>query len=438
MKLKVFHNTLGKLFFLLTALLISFPVLTFELRSLVTMLWAITGVSHFIAKEKVKWKFKKSILWFSLPFLFLIISLSYTSNVREGFSEIEKMLSFFVIPLIFYLNQNFFNDKRIEKLVLVFVLAVLVFFVYQSSQVLINIDFLMGDLSPQEIKSNGFKSIEDIGHNIKNRIKLRRFRNFLIDISNSHTTYQGLWIVFCVFVLGKSIVEDKNKKRFTVVFYVFLILFLLLWIFLISARAPLGAFLISILILAFFFKKRLPLKHKRIIQIGFTAFLTVALLTKNPISFRINELLSSGFKTLSSNSKKEEFNSSNVRNGIYFCDAKLIGENYLLGLGIGDVQAQLNKCYQKEFNSKVYQWKDYNSHNQYAFFWLSSGVFGLLSFLILLFLLLKDALKKRSAIFMHFILIFSIVFLTENVLVRSDGLLLFSLISGLFYFNDND
>ena len=67
----------------------------------------------------------------------------------------------------------------------------------------------------------------------------------------------------------------------------------------------------------------------------------------------------------------------------------------------------------------------YNSHNQYLSYGLHSGFLGVFVLCLALFFGLKKSLKQDSFLFTVF-LYFCIVFLTENVLERQSGLLLFT------------
>ena len=54
-------------------------------------------------------------------------------------------------------------------------------------------------------------SLNEISNEKLEQIKLRRFRNFIKKISNTHSTYQGLWVSFSIFYLGLKSFDSKNK-----------------------------------------------------------------------------------------------------------------------------------------------------------------------------------------------------------------------------------
>ncbi|MDP5104873.1 MAG: O-antigen ligase family protein [Polaribacter sp.] len=426
--MRINKNTIN-FFIVLTYVISCFPLLTFGMRSVITIVWSLFGLFIF---SKKRTRLNKDIWIFILPYLLLLCSLIYSDNIQTGIDSLIKMLSFILFPLIFYLNKDFFSKKQISNIIYLFVLSVFILIIYQIANVIFNYSFLFDNITLQEIKSNGFSALSEINDQKINQIKLRRFRNFIIEISNTHTTYQGLWISFSVFFL---ISEFKKIQKSTLkIVCLFSIIVLICWLYFISARMPIMALLISGSVTIFFFSNYSKLK---LVKIGlvFSTVIIASLCFKNPFSIRVKEYYNTGLGLLEKTSKTSEFNSSNVRNGIYYCDLKLIKESPFIGVGIGDLQAELNKCYNKEIGAKVYTWRDYNTHNQYAFFWISSGFLGLSLFLLLIFNLFKKSIKNEDYLLFYLSILTVIIFFTENLLERSDGVLFFGFFTGLFYFN---
>ena len=118
---------------------------------------------------------------------------------------------------------------------------------------LLNFDFVSSAITLQEIKSNGYLSLNEISEDKIDQIKLRRFRNFIIKISNTHTTYQGLWISLSIFYLGlKSFASEKTIVK---IINIVVISIFILWFYLISARMPFIALVFSLILIILFFYK---------------------------------------------------------------------------------------------------------------------------------------------------------------------------------------
>ncbi|MCL7752803.1 O-antigen ligase family protein [Polaribacter sp. Z022] len=424
---------LYKSFLSLTFLLVTFPILTFGTRSVVTIVWSFIGIFFFFKENTSKIKLKKEIWLILIPYFFLIISLINSINFTEGLQYLIKMLSFVIIPIPFFLNRNIFGNQILHRIFYVFSFSIVLFVFYHIIVVFLNQDFLLQKLTDLEIKNNGFTSIREISEEVISKIKLRRFRNYVITISNTHTTYQGLWISFAVLFFCIEFYKKKKKPIRIILF--FLILVLIGWLLLISTRMPLFSLLISSIITIVIFGK---IPKKKLIYIGLLGLIICSVIFsfKNPVSIRVKEYYKTGLNVLNVNSKKYEYNSSNVRNGIYYCSLKLVKNNFIFGVGIGDVQDELNNCYSDNISSNIYTWRDYNTHNQYLFFFVTSGVFGFLFFLLFLYYLINKSYKQKNFIYFYFIISVSLMFLTENILERSDGVIFFSFFNSIFLFNN--
>ncbi|WP_165819336.1 O-antigen ligase family protein [Flagellimonas aquimarina] len=209
---------------------------------------------------------------------------------------------------------------------------------------------------------------------------------------------------------------------------------LFFWLLLMSTRMPILAILSGGFITLFIFTK---FKTKTyVIILGASIFVALgSYLSFTTVKLRVDEVFRTKFALPSSGNDIETYNSTNVRNGVYFCSLKIIKENALLGVGLGDAQDKLNDCYRDELGAKIYGWTTYNTHSQYLFFLLTAGLLGLLLFLTSLSIQLKISVERKENQHFYFLIIVAIICLTENVLVRSDGLIFFSFFNSLFLFN---
>lgn len=136
------------------------------------------------------------------------------------------------------------------------------------------------------------------------------------------------------------------------------------------------------------------------------------------------------------------FSSSKLEDGIdkrvyiYNCAISLIKTSPLIGFGVGDVQKELNKCYDDK-NYTVAEHKsigsDINSHNYYFNLWLSSGLLSVVLFLFFFGYAMTICIRRRQLCYFSFLLLFAISLLTENLLVRMSGVFLFGILNTLFY-----
>jgi O-antigen ligase len=120
--------------------------------------------------------------------------------------------------------------------------------------------------------------------------------------------------------------------------------------------------------------------------------------------------------------------SMNLRNGIHFCTFEIIKNDLLFGIGIGDVQNELNKCYKINFDTTLFQRRVFNTHNYYLFLVSSAGVFALISFIIFYISILLKLLKKREYFLMSAYILLFIVFFSESFLQRAYGVSTFCIL----------
>ena len=431
---KEINKNITSIFIFASLVLACFPLFSFRLRSIITIIWTILGVYLFLLSN-AKPRFNSGLYVFLLPYTALVFSLFWTENYSYGLDLILRMLSFIVYPIVFWMTGHIFHKTLIKQIFYLFSISTFLFVAFQGYHVLLEYDYLFSNLTADEINANGFNSILDIAQEKINQIKLRRFRNFLIECSGSHPTYQGLWISFVVFFLGIELF--KNNYSLVTYVQIITIVFLVIWLFLISSRMPvISLIMVSALAILFFS----PMTGRVRVYVATTLLGIVALIfiIQTPLSTRLVEFYNTGFELLRENEAISRFNSSNTRNGIYFCDFDVLKDNFLFGLGIGDIQDKLNQCYTYKLSLEIFQWKNYNSHNQYFFFWLSSGLLGIVSFLLFIFQTLRRAIVKKEIILFFIVGISSLVFMTENILERSDGLIFFSFFTSLLYFSSKN
>lgn len=418
---------IDNLFIVFSYLLSVFPLLPFGIRTILMIIWSLLGVFLFSKNKKFQVFRSDKFILVSLiaSFVFLVVSLTYSNDVSEGIKRITKIIPIIIFPLIFYLNQNTFTKLHINWILKLFCIAVIIMVLYQYSFLIFNYEIITNDLSLIEIKRNNLHHLSKISEDQIQQVKIRRLRNFIMEIVDTHPTYQGLWISFTVCWLIFIIKSKKILSRNTVIIILGVVV-LIFWMFLISARMPIIASFAAIVLTWIVFRgtsiKTFLASITILIALLFSLFTFV-----KPINTKTKEIVDNVFKLPTTGNDIYNFNSTNVRSGIYYCDAILVSENWLFGTGIGDMQNELSNCYENKIGAKIYKWQTYNSHNQYLFFLIGSGILSLFSFMTLLFFLFKKLVKQGHSLLFFGLVVISIVMLTENLISRSDGALFFGL-----------
>lgn len=420
-----------------TVLLFSFPVLPFALRSIAMGLWALSSI-FYISSHTQKLKFsKRNFLQLSvitLPFIILIISLVYTENQKRGVDLVVRILPLALCPILFFLCKNLLTRKLFELCKTVFVFSTFAIVAYSFISSYNQREHLDRPFSKIEYQYNGVTP-ETITKEKAAEIKYRRFKVYIEEISGTHSTYLGIFILLSLFFIGEK-VFDRKQNKWIKISGLLLGASMFIWLAYISVRAPILAFLVSVL-----FVLLVQIRKPKVI-LGTVVLISLALfIFYNAIptlKLRIDEVVENKFAIPQSGKDPLLFNSTNVRLGSLYCSTEVFKSSPITGVGIGDVQDSLNDCYTQKIGAVIYSWDTYNNHNQYLFFATAAGVLGILSFLMMMFYLIFISIKRNDSLAIFFFTSSSILFLTENVLVRSDGIMYFAIIGYFIFFFKND
>lgn len=399
-------------------LLLFFPVLPIRMNSYIigfVMLLSLAGL-FFQSSRKPAFHFEKPWI-ISISFFILAISLLYTQNISEGFFELEKRSALIIYPLIFLLRKKQISQKMLQISEYVFIGCILILFTWVNIKIVFSI---------KEIINEGIlvKNWSDI---LTNESFSFFYRNSFQKFSMIHPTYACILSLFSSGVLIINLLNgdysDKIKRK---IFIFLLIAILILYSFFLAAKGPLLAFVISLVVVLFI---KLKKSQFYIVSSSLILIFAIAILILPPLKERVKEVFYPN--------QTEVISSVSIRKIIHQSSWELIRENGLFGLGVGDVQTNLNKKYET-FNEDKVTSGSMNTHNEYFNLWLSAGLAGLLSLLITLVLPLVDSIKRNDLNFVFFLVFISICFLFENILSRQKGVLFFAVFYLIYYFYQVD
>jgi len=128
---------------------------------------------------------------------------------------------------------------------------------------------------------------------------------------------------------------------------------------------------------------------------------------------------------------KDTNKETNARVYIWAYAMELIKDNPIIGYGVGDAKTELNvllkNCKAKFWNGKqnipIYL-KNYNFHNQILQTWAEIGILGVM---LLLYLMIRPwTIKNQHPLFLIFLGLTFLGFLTESMFERQVGVVLFA------------
>jgi O-antigen ligase len=115
-------------------------------------------------------------------------------------------------------------------------------------------------------------------------------------------------------------------------------------------------------------------------------------------------------------------------------ELEVIKQSPWIGNGNGsEKQILKNKYFEEKFYRSYLA--ELNAHNQYFSFLINSGVVGLLVYLYFLFFGFSSAIKRRDFLLLAFLILITVVSVSENILDVNKGIFFYSFFSSLFLLN---
>ncbi len=109
----------------------------------------------------------------------------------------------------------------------------------------------------------------------------------------------------------------------------------------------------------------------------------------------------------------------------------IIQQNWLIGVGNGDVQNTFDYQYEKDKSLLLPKFR-VRAHNMYLTVWISFGIVGLLIFILFITSYFRQAIKNNEILAVMFISIAIVTFMIEDTIETQLGVCIFSLFVGLF------
>jgi O-antigen ligase len=351
-------------------------------------------VLGFKKRKEILWKRRAFIIPFILLFFLYIIGLWTSTNTDIALKNISRVLTLLLLPtIILSHNKEDFNFKKI----------------YYS---------LGAGLLTGMLICWGFV-IESI---LTNATPLRQAPYFfewiysnwnLVKPIGVHPNYFALLIVILVLAIIKT--EELKFLRKNKLKLILLLIPFFLFLFELSSRVAMLAFLLVIIVSALQNRSR-----KKGILIGLFVVGLIVLSVK--FDYLGNKF--SGLVDGRGNIKVERIQRWDFIIREFKKEGKLI-----LGVGSGDTEEIYTRAYING-NFKTALIEGYNAHNQFVEFLVSNGFFGLFVFVWgLLFFALKTKLKGEALSFFITIVLLSFI---ESFLCRAKGVFIFSFFISFF------
>lgn len=416
-------NTIpNKIYFAIVLLLASFPLWNSKLISVLIILWLSSNLVYGISQyRKIKLGSIKPLLIQSSLFIIIFIYTLFIDKSKEAHFFLERSLSLIIFPIGFYFNPIQFSIKQLNTIKITFSVSALLIALICSILAITDLLKNYGAILPHN-------TISELMNHPEFQFYFRwAFERF----SELHPTYASLYLGLAVIFILDFLILNLSicSKKIIVVGFLTIGLILVLMAFL-ASRAPFAAtIMVSILLVFMRLKKKIYILY----ALASAFILSIILFISVPsFSARLSQISISNSSVPTESGVGDSFN---MRTGILHCSLELIQQNWLTGVGPGKSQEKLDNCYM-EIAPKIYEGFHFNTHNQFLGYWLELGILGMLALFFILFTISLQGIKKQNLMSLFICVFFVICFMTENIMVRQQGIVAVAFFLNLFYFTD--
>ena len=377
--------------------------------------WLMSGALYRNYKSLLK-----PIPLLCIGFYFLhCIGMIYTTNWEEGTQRLETKLPLLIFPLILFSfplsisSFNFLKPKNTSERIDTNIKNDSIFFIL--------ISYVLGCfVASLYCTGSAIIKYSELGENWMHYKKLGSFLGF-------HPTYFSMYLSFALFIILFFLVKNyktfSQKNRFGLTL---LLGWFFLFILLLSSRMTILAtsLILGSSFLIWMYSNGKLLKG---IVIGFLGIvlLGVSLKMLPGLKTRTNVTI----QRIEKQNKKQGV--SDPRINLWSAALTMIKKNPIIGTGTGDAQDELVKIYKKNNYDRELR-DNYNPHNQYLQTTVTLGIIGGVLLFIYLSYPFWLGFHQKDYLYLFFLALVILSFLTESVLQTQRGTLFFGFFNSLF------
>lgn len=422
--------------------------------------WIIDG--RFIKKIPAIFKERRRLLIFSFASLYLLylIGLLHTDNMIYAKFDLEVKLSLFIFPFLFATSDlNFEKGSLPEKRIAAIIYCILLFittwlqradygilffgvltWIMLFGLLYIFSDLLVPDFSVRKQIIASFVAGCLIGslillmHAASNYIYLEDHGAFYYKPLGwiFHPSYISMYLNFAIAAIALELLNsNKGNGLWGKAGMVVLIFYFIILIFLLGSKSGLivlAALAFLLVIYQVFVRKKF--------WMGIVILVASILVFYSGLNFfsytakRVNL----SFRDIANQqeSKRQSDNSILTRIEIWEDSWQIIHENWLYGVGTGDVKDVLLAKYKKDRFLVGYQDRR-NAHEQYLQTFIALGLLGFLTLFAMIFLPAWSALHDKYYLYFVFLLIFAINIMVESMLENQAGVIFYAFFNVLLF-----
>jgi O-antigen ligase len=401
-------------YYLFIALAFTIPVFG-KLLSPIIILIGLNWILELNFREKwrriIENKTAKKLMLFTSLYLIYLIGTLYTENTSHAeagaFFDLEIKLSFLLFPVFFAtidftkVRKDFYNRIRYAFILgcVVSTLLMFNFAVFQYFQLKTTDVFYYTQLAIRQ-----------------------------------HPSYLALYYTFAIVMTIIWMAEKPKQEAFKRNAAITLILYLQVFIVLLSSKA--GILVVAATYVVFFlfyvlFKRKKTGISSIIAATGIlTLFITLMLFPKSSGRFyAAQQAVESDL-----NVQKQTAESSVARLLVWESALEVIKQHPVFGVGTGDVKPELIKKYKEKGITLAIE-QELNTHNQFLQTWLATGLPGLIILILCFILPAIYAIRHKEVTYFLFLSMLVMHMLVESMLERQAGIVFYGFFNALLFYS---
>ncbi len=356
------------------------------------------------AKRLAKSRHRQNTLLFAGIYVLYLLGLIYTVNYNYGLFDLEVKMSLIIFPVI----MATVRDEVLSLAVARQVLWAFVFGVFASMLVCYSIAFA------DYLESGSMMAF------YYSRLSV------LI-----HPSYLAMFVSFAIAILLYFLYKGVLTTRLGKFLAILLVFIFEFFVIMLSSKAGILSLAITLAIFTsyvIFEERRIA---KGLVSGGLLAVSFIFLLMLFPASAERFAQSREIIERADVNSK-EIASSTGERILIWWYTFEITNENFLFGVGTGDVKDHLlEKYYEKEMDNAFRL--ELNAHNQYLQILIAMGIIGMVVLLLNLVLPALYSIEQKHYLYFIFLILIGFNFLFESMLETQAGVVFYAFFNAYLF-----
>ncbi|GLB48134.1 hypothetical protein Y10_05020 [Neptunitalea sp. Y10] len=399
---------------------------TLIFRKFSTICILIFVAFNLLTFNRLKYDRKKLIWWVivAIPFLLDVLFLWNNDSLGAGLKSAEKRLSFIIFPTFLLGYYKAINFKWFLKLY-GYIMVVIVFMAYGAYAY---------NYPEHVIKYYHGKHLWEMGYHFANFVGIHA------PAFNLHMSFVSISCLYLLFAAGKRLQSKLISGLF--------LLLSLVIVMYINTRVAVVITLLGYGVVCFFelFKNKNIYKAVKISALLFSSVILIMVVFVKVFPYSVEKYTKGSFSDMEyvgnldavEHPEIRFFNKLVTRVSIWKSALELAEDNWIIGYGASDARNELVNYY-KETDQQFLAKYEFPTHNQYIDFLLKFGVLGFIGVICFMFGMGYLGWQMKHPVVISFCLLFFISNLTDDFLIRYDGItfsaLWFAIFANQYFYN---